>query len=64
MDIVVALVAQSCLTLCDPTDGQASPSLGFPSKNTGEGCRTLLQGILSISLSQSEVLGASPMAQW
>ena len=45
---VLSLVAQSCLTLCDPVD--CSPP-GFPVhgdspyKNTGVGCHALLQGI-------------------
>ena len=44
----MCLIAQLCLTLCDPTD--CSPP-GFsvhgnsPGKNTGVGCHTLLQGI-------------------
>ena len=40
-------VAQSCLTLCDPwtVAYQATPSLGFSSKNTGMGYHFLLQGI-------------------
>ena len=45
---VSCLVAQSCLTLCDPTD--CSPP-GYsvhgdsPGNNTGVGCHALLQGI-------------------
>ena len=44
----VCLVAQSCLTLCDPMQYRR---LGFsvhqdsPGKNTGVGCHALLQGI-------------------
>ena len=42
------LVAQSCLSLCDPKDcsspGSWSP-WDFPGKNTGVGCYFLLQGI-------------------
>ena len=46
--IVLCLVAQSCLTLCDPMDSSPpgssvhGDSLG---KNTGVGCHVLLQGI-------------------
>ena len=45
---VLCLVAQSCLTLCNPMD--CSPPGSFvhedsPGKNTGVGCHTLLQGI-------------------
>ena len=43
-------VTQSCLTLCDPATlwtvaRQAPLSMGFSTKNTGVGCRFLLQGI-------------------
>ena len=40
---VKVLVAQSCLTLCDP----ARPLCPWdsPGKNTGVGCHSLLQGI-------------------
>ena len=41
------LVAQSCLTLCDPMDctppGSSVHEI-FPGKNTGAGCHSLLQG--------------------
>ena len=40
--LLFALVAKSCPTLCDP---MAPLSRGFPGKNTGLGCRFLLQGI-------------------
>jgi len=46
--LVLCLVTQLCLTVCDPMD--CSPP-GFsvhedsPGKNTGVGCHTLLQGI-------------------
>ena len=46
----VCLVAQSCLTLCDPMDCSppGSSVLGDSSgKNTGLGCCALLQGIFS-----------------
>ena len=45
---VLNLVAQSCLTLCNPMDSSLPGSSGHgasPSKNTGVGCRALLQGI-------------------
>ena len=45
---VLSLVAQSCLTLCDPTDSSppsSSVHWDSPSKNTGVGCHALLQGI-------------------
>ena len=46
--VVVCLVAESCLTLCDSTDS-SSPSCpwDFTGKNTGVGCHFLLQGIFS-----------------
>ena len=41
------LVAKSCPTLCNPIHCslQASPFMGFSSKNTEVGCHFLLQGI-------------------
>ena len=46
---------QSCLTLCDPRDGSPLGFLvpGIPGKNTGVGCRFLLQ-CMKVK-SQSEV---------
>ena len=44
----VRLVAQSCLTLCDPIDCSLPGSSvhgDSPGKNTGVGCHALLQGI-------------------
>ena len=44
----VCLVAQSCLTLCDPMDFSPPGSSvhgGSPGKNTGVGYHFLLQGI-------------------
>ena len=44
----VCLVAQSFLTLCDPTDCSppgSSVHEDSPGKNTGAGCHALLQGI-------------------
>ena len=49
--ILVCLITQLCLTLCDPMDcsppGSSREILhgNFPGKNTGEGCHALLQGI-------------------
>ena len=45
---VLCLVAQSCLTLCDPMDCSLPGSSvhgNSPGRNTGEGCHALLQGI-------------------
>ena len=44
---VLCLVAQSCLTLCDPRDHSLSGSAhgDSPGKNTGVGCHALPQGI-------------------
>ena len=45
---VKVLVAQSCLTLCDPVDCSPPGSSvhgDFPGKNIGVGCHALLQGI-------------------
>ena len=52
------LVAQSCLTLCDPMDCSPPGSpWDFPGKNTGVGCHFLLQitlhGSINLSLQQS-----------
>ena len=47
LDCVLYLVAQSCLTLCDPMDCSPPGSSvhgDFPGKNTGVGCHALLQG--------------------
>ena len=43
----VCLCAQSGPALCDPMDLAHQPalSMGFPGKNTGVGCHSLLQGI-------------------
>ena len=44
----LCLVAQSCLTLCNPMDCSPPGSSvhgDFPGKNTGVGCHALLQGI-------------------
>ena len=45
---VLCLVAQSCLTLCDPMDYSllgSSVHGDSPGKNTSMGCHALLQGI-------------------
>ena len=45
---VLCLVAQSCLTLCDPMDCSPPGSSvhgDSPGKNTGVGCHALFQGI-------------------
>ena len=45
---ILYLVAQSCLTLCDPMDCSlpgSSVLRDFPGKNTGVDCHFLLQGI-------------------
>jgi len=47
---VLCLVAQSCLTLCNPMDCSlpgCSVHGDYPGKNTGVGCHTLLQGIFT-----------------
>ena len=47
---VLWLVAQLCLTLCNPTDCSppgSSARGGSPGKNTGVGCHALLRGIFS-----------------
>ena len=45
--VPVCVYTQSCLTLCDPMDCSppGSSSMEFSSKNTGEGCQFLSQGI-------------------
>ena len=42
------LVAQSCMTLCDPMDAGSSVHGNSPGKNTGMGCHFLFQGIFPI----------------
>ena len=44
---IMCLVAQSCLTLCNPMDYSlpaSSVHRDYPGKNTGVGCHALLQG--------------------
>ena len=57
---VAAKSLQSCLTLCDPTDGSqpGSPSLGFSRQETGVGCHFLLQ-CMKVK-SESEVTQSCP----
>ena len=46
--VMECLVAQLCLTLCNPMDCSPPGSSvrgDFPGKNTGVGCHALLQGI-------------------
>ena len=48
IDTVLCLVTQSCPTRCDPMDCSLPGSSvhgDSPGKNTGVGCRALLQGI-------------------
>ena len=52
-----AAAAQSCPTLCDPTDGSPRGS-AVPGKNTGVGCHFLLQCIKVKS--ESEVTQSCP----
>ena len=56
--LVLCLVAQSCLTLCDPKDcsSPGSSVLDSPGKNTGVGCHALLQGIFPIKASNRGLL--------
>ena len=45
----MCLIAQSCLTLCDPVNSSPPGSSvhgDFPGKTTGVGCHALLQGIV------------------
>ena len=55
---VLCLVAQSCLTLCDPID-YSPPGFSVhgdsPGKNTGGGCHALLQGIFPIQGSNPQL---------
>ena len=47
----MCLVAQSCLTVCNPMDSSLSGTSvhgDSPGKNTGVGCHALLQGIFPI----------------
>ena len=56
---VCVLVAQSCPTLCDPSDCDppgSSISWNSPGKNTRVGCHSLLQGIFSTQGSNPGIL--------
>ena len=55
----VCLVAQSCLTLCDPMDCSPPGSSvcgDSPGKNTGVDCHALLKGILPTQVSNPGLL--------
>ena len=57
---VLCLVAQSCLTLCDPVDHTLWPGSSVhadsPGKNIGVSCHALLQGIFPIQGSNPGLL--------
>ena len=56
---MLCLVAQSCLTLCDPMDGSppgSSVHADSPGKNTGVGCYAHLQGIFPTQGSNPSLL--------
>ena len=58
---VLCLVAQSCLTLCDPMDYSllgSSVHRDSPGKNTSMGCHALLQGIFPPQGSNPGLLAA------
>ena len=50
--VVVVLVAQSCLTLCNPWTVAHQPACPWnsPGKNNGVGCHFLLQGHMHINV--------------
>ena len=55
----MCLVAQSCLTLCDPMDCSPPGSSvhgDSPGKNTGVGCHAFLQGIFPTQRSNPGIL--------
>ena len=55
----MCLVAQSCLTLCDPMDYSltcSSVQRDSPGKNTGVGCHALFQGIFPTQGSNPGIL--------
>ena len=58
--ICLCLVAQLCLTLCDPMDysppGSSVQGMNFPGKNTGVGHHGLLQGIFPTQGSNPRIL--------
>ena len=63
--VVLCLLAQSCLTLCDPMDRippGSSVRWDSPGKNTGVGCHCFCQGIFSTQGSnQSPALQADSL---
>ena len=64
---VLCLVAQSCLTLCDPMDCNSPGSSvheDSPSKNTGVGCSALLQGIFPTQGSNPGLLHCRWVLYW
>ena len=57
--VVLRLVTQSCLTLCDPiacSPQGSSVHRNSPGKNTGEACHSLLQGIFPTQGSEPALL--------
>ena len=65
--VCVCLVAQSCLTLCDPM-GCSPPGSSVhgdsPDKDTGVGCYTLLQGIFPTQGSNPVLLYRKQILYW
>ena len=58
---------QYCLTLCDPKDWSppdSSVSGDSPGKDTGVGCRALLQGIFLIQGLNLDLLCLSCIGRW
>ena len=53
--VIVCLVTQLCLTVCDPMDSRFLWTRYFPGKNTGVGCHFLLQELLSLVYSICEL---------
>ena len=56
---MLCLDAQSRMTLCDPMDCSPLGSLAYgdsPSKNTGVGCHTILQGIFATQVLNPHLL--------
>ena len=62
---VLCLVAQSCLTLCDPMDCSPPGSSvhgGSPGKDIGAGCHALLQGIFPAQ--GANLVSTVPVDSW
>ena len=60
---VLYLVAESCLTLCDPMDCSppgSSVHVDSPGKNTGVGCHSFLQGLFPTQGSNPGL----PLCRW